>query len=351
MGVPRDGGQGHAGEARLSRMRGDAGADRRPSRQAIRCEGVGTRSDCSLGGDLITLVRPLRKRSRDRGRCGTSRRARSARMANLWIATLTTVKRSARPGGLRHQTFETLESLPRQLAMQLSNPARLRNKGLVTLPREFGLNFKCAGERAGARELFKKTTGLLERLSGVIAIGLRDGLEVDRRGFGQRDRRERRGRGQRGIACRSFGRGDGDVALLTDRRADLFTDGCDDLFTDAGADFVTDGGADRCADLLRRDLLLLRRRLLWLTFFPAPRLGLLACLLRFRLALTGFPDRLVLVVVCTQHSQVAPWFRFESQCANLCHVCALIAVAACCSRGGDVLRFGRKSERLRDLQN
>src|SRR5262245_51085998 len=108
-------------------------------------------------------------------------------MADRWIAPRTTGKRSVRPGDLRHQTFEALGSLPHQLALQLTNPARLRNKGLVALPREFGLNFKCVGERAGAREPFKKATGLLERLSRVIAIGLRNGLKVDRREFGRRD--------------------------------------------------------------------------------------------------------------------------------------------------------------------
>ena len=67
----------------------------------------------------------------------------------------------------------------------------LGNEAFVSLLREFGLKLKGLVERPHACELLEKGPSLIERLPGVVAIGVRDGLIADRDGLRRCDRDHR----------------------------------------------------------------------------------------------------------------------------------------------------------------
>src|SRR6266852_3120007 len=79
-------------------------------------------------------------------------------------------------GRLGQQSRKRLEDL----LVEFADLLRLGNKGLISLLCEFGLNLDRLVERPHARELLDKRRGLLKRFPGVIAVGIRDGLNADR---------------------------------------------------------------------------------------------------------------------------------------------------------------------------
>src|SRR6266851_3871765 len=83
-------------------------------------------------------------------------------------------------GRLGQQSRKRLEDLLGEFAVEFADLLRLGNKGLISLLCEFGLNLDRLVERPHARELLDKRRGLLKRFPGVIAVGIRDGLNADR---------------------------------------------------------------------------------------------------------------------------------------------------------------------------
>ena len=64
--------------------------------------------------------------------------------------------------------------------MEFTNLLRLGNEAFVSLLRKFGLKLKGLAERPHASELLEKGPRLIERLPGVVAIGVRDGSIANR---------------------------------------------------------------------------------------------------------------------------------------------------------------------------
>src|ERR1700712_807152 len=95
-------------------------------------------------------------------------------------------------GRLADQALKRLEGLFCKLAVQFADLPRLGYRVLVGPFHEFGLNFHRLVERADAGELLAKRPELLERFPGVVAIGIGDRLQADRRRFGGRGLSARR---------------------------------------------------------------------------------------------------------------------------------------------------------------
>src|SRR6266566_8341763 len=98
---------------------------------------------------------------------------------------------------LGQQSRKRLENLLGKFAVEFTDPLRLRDKGLISLLGEFGLNLDRLVERPHACELLDKRRGLLERFPGVIAVGIRDGLNADREVVRGRDCADRGSIGRR----------------------------------------------------------------------------------------------------------------------------------------------------------
>ena len=86
---------------------------------------------------------------------------------------------------LADQTLKGLEGLPGKPVVEFADLLRLGNGGLVSPLHEFGVNRHRLVERPSAAELLDKRPELLERFPGVVAIGVRDGLQGHRCGLGR----------------------------------------------------------------------------------------------------------------------------------------------------------------------
>src|SRR5258705_6331743 len=77
-----------------------------------------------------------------------------------------------------HPDYNAPPDLQCQFTVEFTNLLRLGNEAFVSLLREFGLKFKGLVGRPHASELLEKGPGLIERLPGVVAVGLRDGSKA-----------------------------------------------------------------------------------------------------------------------------------------------------------------------------
>ena len=82
-----------------------------------------------------------------------------------------------------NEDLEWLEAALGKPAVEFANLLRLSNEGLVSLLCEFGLDLDGFVERPHARELLDKGLGLFKRLLGIVAVGRRECLKVDRVGI------------------------------------------------------------------------------------------------------------------------------------------------------------------------
>src|SRR5216683_3368140 len=83
-------------------------------------------------------------------------------------------------GHLRREAFPRPEDdLLGKSAVEFTNLLRLSDKVRISLPCEFGLNLNRLIERPHSHELLDKGSGVLERLLGVVAVGIRDSLNTD----------------------------------------------------------------------------------------------------------------------------------------------------------------------------
>src|SRR5258706_5106365 len=86
-------------------------------------------------------------------------------------------------GLLVNQALERPEILLGKATVEFADLLRLGNEGLVSLLCEFGLDLDGFVERPHARELLDKGLGLFKRLLGIVAVGRRECLKVDRVGI------------------------------------------------------------------------------------------------------------------------------------------------------------------------
>ena len=84
---------------------------------------------------------------------------------------------AARFPRLADQTLKGLEGLPGKPAVEFADLLRLGNGGLISPLHKFGVNRHRLFERPSAAELLEKRPEILERFPGVVAIGVRDGLQ------------------------------------------------------------------------------------------------------------------------------------------------------------------------------
>ena len=85
---------------------------------------------------------------------------------------------AARVPRLADQTLQGLKGLPGKFAVEFADLLRLGNGGLVSPLHKFAVNRHRLFERAGAAQLLEKRSELLERFPGVVAIGVRNGLQA-----------------------------------------------------------------------------------------------------------------------------------------------------------------------------
>src|SRR5947207_14620311 len=84
--------------------------------------------------------------------------------------------------GLGHPSREAYprpeNDLLGKFVVESTNLLRLSDKVCISLPCEFGLNLNRLIERPHSHQLLDKGPGLLERLPGVVPVGIRDGLNT-----------------------------------------------------------------------------------------------------------------------------------------------------------------------------
>ena len=85
----------------------------------------------------------------------------------------------ARLGRLGRQTFPRPDHLCGKFTVKFANLLRPSDKVRKSLPCEFGLNLNGVVERPHTHELLDKGPVLLQRLPGVVHVGIRNGLNTD----------------------------------------------------------------------------------------------------------------------------------------------------------------------------